>query len=312
MDRLIQWLLYALGRSLVFVIQLFPLTWVAAFGRLAGRLAFVVDKRHRRVAIGQLEWYLEQTQTEGDPESMAREHYQRLGENYVSAIKTAGMSSASLRKHLEFEGLDMLQSEKGEGTDPEWNRNWVFAIGHFGNFELYARCMSQVEGFTGATTYRGLNQPGLDRLLQELRARSGVLFFDRRKQFGKLRQIMNEGSVMLGLLADQVAGSGTPLEFLGDECLCSTAPAVFAHRYHCRLGVGVCYRVGPAKWKVVFDQEIPTFSQGERRSVESITKDVNKAFEKAIHRDPLNWFWVHDRWKRYRKLKKKKPASPAK
>jgi lauroyl/myristoyl acyltransferase len=76
--------------------------------------------------------------------------------------------------------------------------------------------------------------------------------------------------------------------------------------------MAICYRIGPAKWKVIFDQEIPTFSQGERRSVESITKDVNRAFERAIHRDPLNWFWVHDRWKRYRKLKKKKPVPPAK
>ena len=305
---MMQWLLYALGRSLVLVIQLFPLTWVAAFGRMAGRLAFLVDKRHRRVATGQLEWYLKQNRIKGDPESMAREHYQRLGENYASAIKTAGMSWSSLQKYLEFEGLNMLQSTPGEGTDPDWNHNWVIAIGHFGNFELYARCMSQLEGFTGATTYRGLNQPGLDRLLHELRARSGVLFFDRRKQFGKLRQIMNEGSVVLGLLADQVAGSGVPMEFLGDECLCSTAPAVFAQRYHSRLAMAICYRIGPAKWKVIFDQEIPTFSMGERRSVESITKDINHAFEAAIHRDPLNWFWVHDRWKRYRKLKRKKAA----
>jgi KDO2-lipid IV(A) lauroyltransferase len=24
---------------------------------------------------------------------------------------------------------------------------------------------------------------------------------------------------------------------------------------------------------------------------------VNRAYEKAIRRDPANWFWVHDRWK---------------
>ena len=26
--------------------------------------------------------------------------------------------------------------------------------------------------------------------------------------------------------------------------------------------------------------------------------DVNRAFEIAVRRDPANWFWVHDRWKR--------------
>ena len=26
--------------------------------------------------------------------------------------------------------------------------------------------------------------------------------------------------------------------------------------------------------------------------------DVNRAFEMAVKRDPANWFWVHNRWKR--------------
>jgi lauroyl/myristoyl acyltransferase len=24
---------------------------------------------------------------------------------------------------------------------------------------------------------------------------------------------------------------------------------------------------------------------------------VNQAFEQAVRRDPANWFWVHNRWK---------------
>ena len=26
-------------------------------------------------------------------------------------------------------------------------------------------------------------------------------------------------------------------------------------------------------------------------------RDVNRAFEAAVRRDPANWFWVHSRWK---------------
>ena len=115
---------------------------------------------------------------------------------------------------------------------------------------------------------------------------------------------MTDGSVVLGLLADQVAGSGIFLDFLGEKCLCSTAPAIFSQRYHCRLATAVCYRIGPAKWVVEFEKEIPTLADGSRRAVEDITKDVNAAFERAIFKDPLNWFWVHDRWKRYKKKRK--------
>ena len=115
---------------------------------------------------------------------------------------------------------------------------------------------------------------------------------------------MTDGSVVLGLLADQVAGSGIFLDFFGEKCLCSTAPAIFSQRYHCRLATAVCFRTGPATWVVEFGKEIQTLEGDSRKSVEAITSEVNQAFEKAIHQDPLNWFWVHDRWKKYRKKRK--------
>ena len=268
---------------------------------MAGLLAFQVDRRHRRVAIGQLEWFLKQTGREGDPTEMAREHFRRLGENYLSAVKTAGMSAKALEKHIEFKGTELFEKPPTCDTSSDWKNGWIIAIGHFGNFELYARSISSLNGRVGAATYRGLNQPGLNRLLQELRASTGVRFFDRRKEVGSLRKLMTDGSVVLGLLADQVAGSGIFLDFFGEKCLCSTAPAIFSQRYHCRLATGVCYRTGPATWCVEFGKEIPMLENGERRPVEGITKEVNQVFEEAILKDPLNWFWVHDRWKRYKK-----------
>jgi KDO2-lipid IV(A) lauroyltransferase len=39
---------------------------------------------------------------------------------------------------------------------------------------------------------------------------------------------------------------------------------------------------------------------GHPRSVEAITTDINRAFERAVRKDPANWFWVHNRWKPFR------------
>ena len=41
----------------------------------------------------------------------------------------------------------------------------------------------------------------------------------------------------------------------------------------------------------------PRATTGEPRSTEAIMRDVNRAFEIAVRRDPANWFWVHRRWK---------------
>ena len=112
-----------------------------------------------------------------------------------------------------------------------------------------------------------------------------------------MKACMSGTGLLLGLLADQRARGGVRLPFLGHECSTSTAPAIFALRYHCPLHTAICYRVALARWRIEIGSEIPTRVNGAARPIAEIMLDVNRAFEAAVRRDPANWFWVHDRWK---------------
>jgi len=286
-------LLYLFARGLVGLLQMPSLPVVARVGRAGGAVAYWLDLRHRRVALAGLTQVFGHEKSTAEIRELAKENFRRLGENYCCAIKTASMSMEELRPHLEFVcGPELLQLKSD--VKP---RSHVVAIGHFGNFELYARWKHLCPAFECATTYRGLKQESLSRLMQQLRERSGCRFFERRTEGGALKAFMNQPGVLLGLLADQRAGNGERLPFFGRECSCSTAPAVFALRYRCVLRTGICYRVGLAQWRVEAGPEIPTQENGSPRSVADITLDINRAFEAAIRRDPANWFWVHNRWK---------------
>lgn len=285
-------LLYYVVRALVAFLQALPLTWAARLGRFGGGLAYWVDGRHRRVALRNLTMCFGREQSAAQLRAVAREHFRRIGENYVCAIKTASMSYEELRPRVEFVGNPRIISapadQKPQGV--------VAAVGHFGNFELYARFGQFAPAYKCATTYRGLRQPSLDRLLQSLRERSGCAFFERRFDAQALKAFMNQPAVMLGLLSDQ-SGGALRGPFLGHECSTTAAPAIFALRYRCALITGVCYRVGLARWRIEAGAEIPTRENGQPRSTAAIMGDVNRAFEEAVRRDPANWFWVHRRWK---------------
>jgi KDO2-lipid IV(A) lauroyltransferase len=132
--------------------------------------------------------------------------------------------------------------------------------------------------------------------MQDLRTRSGCLYFERRADGPLLRAAMNRGGVLLGLLTDQ-SSNGLRAPFLGHDCSTTLAPAVFALRYQCELFTAVCYRVAPAKWRIELGEKIPTHENNHPRPSGEIMCDVNRAFETAVRRDPANWFWVHRRWK---------------
>ena len=162
-------IVYWLARGLIAVIQVLPLGWVARIGRTFGGLAFSLTRRYRRVVLQNLTLCFGSEKPAPEIYELARENFRRIGENYACAIKTSAMSAAELRPHVEFSGIDRLPQKSGD----EPLRNVVVAIGHFGNFELYARFHDVRPDYVCATTYRALNQPALNRLMQDLRGTSG-------------------------------------------------------------------------------------------------------------------------------------------
>jgi lauroyl/myristoyl acyltransferase len=298
--------LYIVARAIIAFIQALPLRTVARIGRAGGGLFYWLDGRHRRVAQRHLTMCFGKEKAPAEIRALAKENFRRIGENFACAAKTASMTFEELKPHVEFVGANILNPDnRRERT------NIVVAIGHFGNFELYARFGQFCPAYKCATTYRGLRQPSLNRLIQNLRERSGCLFFERRTDGAALKAAMNQSNLILGLLADQHAGNhGLRIPFLGHDCSTSSAPAVFALRYDCALHTGICYRVGLAQWRIEAGPEIPTHEKGAPRSSEAIMREVNQAFEQAVRRDPANWFWVHNRWKPPQPIRRRmnKPA----
>ena len=279
---------------LVGLLQALPLRWVARLGRGIGELIFWLDGRHRRMAIGNLTRCFASEKSAAEIRALAHENFRRIGENYCCGIKTSAMSPAQLKKVLSITGAGTA----GNISTTTLAANCVFATGHFGNFELFTRLAPYIEGYQFAVTYRGIRPPALDKILLTLRTQNGSQMFERRTEGEALKQAMNRGGQLLVLIADQSAGDGgLEMPFFGHPCLASRAPAVMALRYDCELFVPICYRLGLGRWVIETGEAIATHREGKKRSSEAITRDINAAMEAAVRRDPVNWFWVHNRWK---------------
>ena len=287
---------YYLARFFIAVIQLMPLKLVALAGRVGGYLFYFLDMRHRRVAVNNLLASLGNSHSKKAIISIARENFCRIGEVYFSALKTAAIPTEKIGSVLSSKGRENISlAKQKDGSLP----SFLFALGHFGNFELYAKSGVFVPGFELSTTYRGFRQPWLEQLILSLRRKSGVSFFDRRWDGEKLRAFMNRPGTITGLLADQSAGrSGMRLPFFGRPCSVTPAPALFALRYNLSLHGCFCRRLGVGRWEIDVGPEIPTHYHDQARPIEDIMSDINSQFESFILEDPANWFWVHDRWKK--------------
>jgi len=287
-------LVYYFISGVIVVVRALPLTWAARFGRGMGGLVHLCDARHRRVAQRNLTMCFGAEKSPAEIRALARENFKRIGESFVTAIKLTALNQAQVEERVELVGEEKLlaQSRARPGTSS------VLAIGHFGNFELFARLEKLLPSHQRATSYRSVKNAAANRLLLKLRDGTGCLYFERRTEGAAMRAALRGGNLILGLLADQHSGEhGLRLPFLGHECHTTKSPAVFALRFNAPLHTAFCFRTALARWRVEVGDEIPTHENGRPRSVADIMLDVNRAFEAAVRRDPANWFWVHNRWK---------------
>ncbi len=294
--------LYLVGSLFVTLIRLLPLKLSCFIGRQIGFVFYFIDRGHRHVAVNNLTNSLGNSRSKSEIISLAKENFRRLGEVYLSAIKTAHISLKNLSDILSIKGLEHLDlSKRNDGSDP----SFMFAIGHFGNFELYANAGLFAPQFDVGTTYRGFNQPWVEKLVTQIRNKSGCHYFDRRFEGKKLMSFMKRPNSITGLLADQNAGrSGIELPFFGLSCSTNPAPAIFSLRYKLRLHCCLCRRIGLGRWELELGPEIKTHINGNARSINDIMSDINATYEDYIRQDPANWFWVHNRWKRPDRAKK--------
>ncbi len=290
----VDWIIVSFARCIFTGLRALPLRGAARVGRFLGWIAFVLDRRHRRVALVNLEAVFGREKSRREITALGRENFRRIGESFVGGICTAGLAGAALDRVLEVEGADKLLPKPGE--DP--TRSRIVAMGHFGNFEIFANTAHLLPGYKTATTYRAVKPNALNDLLLSYRESLHTVFFERTRDAVRIKSHLKTGGIMLGLFSDQSGGPrGIKGPFMGIECSTSAAPVVFCRRFNLPLFTAICYRTDLGRWRIEVGDEIPLSESGEPRSPQAITEDINHTFEQAVRRDPANWFWVHNRWR---------------
>ncbi|MBM3890965.1 MAG: lipopolysaccharide heptosyltransferase II, partial [Verrucomicrobia bacterium] len=282
-----QWLVYASAKLLLSLARLVPLAALAALGRCAGRLAFAVDRRHRRVALQNLRIAFPE-KSAAERRAIVRESFARVGQNFVLMAKVAQLPRERIADLLEVTGIENFRSVRARG------KGVVALLGHFGNWELLSRVNNVARELKVLDVLRPLASAGLDKLVRELRSAGDMHFVERGDATAAAVAWLRENETV-SLFVDQRAGAGHGLwlPVFGRLTSCEIGPAILARRTGAGLMPTWCEPCGPLRWRLHLLPEIPT----AQRSTEEIIADIVRLQETLIRRDPANWMWGHDRWK---------------
>jgi KDO2-lipid IV(A) lauroyltransferase len=190
-------------------------------------------------------------------------------------------------------------------------RPLVLVSAHFGNFELGGYLMG-LFGFPTYTVARRLDNPYLNRFVNDFRGRTGQYMLPKQGSREMIQGVLERGGI-LTLLGDQAAGEKACwVNFFGRPASTHKAVAAFSLAngaptmvsYARRLDGPLHYEVGP---EAISDPRSPDFELG---SIPLLAQWYTNHLESLIRRSPGQYWWLHRRWKGQPPARRRQAVGP--
>jgi KDO2-lipid IV(A) lauroyltransferase len=261
-----------------------------AFGRALGRLGWLLDRRHRRVALLNLE--------RGLPERDAlwrgaagRGSFEHLGRLLVEILLQERDAPRAMSR-TRVEGWGYLQeAARSQG-------GYFLVSGHFGNWEWVAHLQAAM-GYPLWMVTRPLDNPYLERFFAGLRESTGNRVVHKRNATREMLKGLKEGRGIAFILDQNMGEPGHVfVNFFGRPAATTPTMGSLAARRGVPVLPVFAYPEPGGGYRVVYGPPVRVPDTGDREAdAMAITAEATLRLEAAVRACPQAWFWMHRRWR---------------
>ena len=256
-------------------------------------LAFVLTKRHRKIAEESVDIAFAGEKSEKEREHIVKKCYEKLGRGIIEMLCYMAHPD-QLNKMVEVEGLEHLDAAfaKGKGV--------VAVTGHYGNFPLMMLYLAH-KGYPTSCIIRPMRDDKMEAYVQRQRIKhhlNTVYSIPRKECVMNSLKVLKKNELLF-VPVDQNLGStgGVDVNFFGRKASTATGPVVFAQRTGATILPVFIFRTDDRHHRIVIEppyelQEAETEQEKMEVNMQAITDFV----EKYIRAYPDEWAWIHRRW----------------
>jgi KDO2-lipid IV(A) lauroyltransferase len=278
-------------KLLGYFLALFPRKLFLLLGAGLGRLLFALNFR-RKVAeenVGLAFPYL----TAEQRDKFLREHYREMGILFLEILGSFYRFDRFVEKFSDVEGEEHLRGalarEKGA----------FVMTAHLGNWEVITASGPNIFDVGVTMVTKELKPAWFHRVVALTRELLGVKMACEPKTMQGILRALKKKEIV-GFVMDQYAGApvGARVPFFGKPVGSHTALAALALRTGTPVVPAISVRQPNGRYLIRFDAPIETIDTGEQeRDILANTAAYVAHTEAWIKEFPLQWMWVHRRWK---------------
>ena len=271
-----------------------PKKHIVRVGRLLGLLAYILDRRHRRIVRRNLRFIYPQWPRDRVRQVSMRV-FQNAGITILEICQMTCLSSKDILDRVRIRGEEnLVNAMKGP-------QGAIMISAHLGNWEMSGLCVSWYLNKPLVVPARKIFPRALDRWMRALRTRFGTILLDKKRALPMMARMLRQGNV-LGLLIDQGTkfSEGVEVTFFGKTVTATPAAALLARRYNSPVIPGFCVRESDNRLTLILKPPLSLQkTKDSRADLQVNTQIMADAIEEAVRAYPEQWFWFHKRWKRH-------------
>lgn len=284
-------------------VKILPENLAYLFSRGIGKLAFVLVRKYRRLAINNLTYAFKNEKSANEIKKIAKEVFCQIawGATEIFLLALDKDVPQKLKEDIAIEGEEYLKEALSK------KKGLICVSAHFGNFAIMTSRLA-IEGYPFNMVVRDVDDPAVTKLFQDVRAKIGcnsITARPRRRAVAESLKWLRRGEALC-LLADQNQTMGVYVDFLGRPAGTVEGPARLSLRTGAPVLCVFIVRLSRRKHKIIIRPPLNIkLTEDERNNIHEITKAYTKIIEEFVRKYPEQWWWVHNRWKGIERLKDK-------
>ena len=283
---------YLLVRFLEFFVTILPLRLALWFGSRIGDAVHALDKRHRKIALLNLDQAFGDRKGEMEKRAIVLECYRHFGRAIIETLRLPLIHPGNFTKYVELDNVGGFYEglKQGKGV--------ILCTAHYGNWEI----MNLVLGYLNlpmSVVARPLDNPLVHRYLERLRNRNGNQLIYKHKAVRKLLSALKENRVV-GLVNDQNVHDRNKImvPFFGRDAATTPTPAALAVKTGAPIVTGFALPLDRGRYRLSFGPTLHADPNADKDAeIRRLTREINLRLENQITYHTPYWFWVHKRFK---------------
>jgi len=264
---------------------------------LAKFLAFAfmkLKKKRFHIVMTNLDLAFGETKSKEEKLEIAKKCYYNfakyLGINFILNQNT---TKQKILKQVVFKNEHFLLDAIRSG------RPIIVTTAHFGQWEIFGLAVAAHFG-PSSVLGRRLDSSVMDKILRANRAQFDVELIDKD---GGAKDILKalKARRIVGILVDQNTApkDGIKVQFFGKDVLHTPAASVLAQKTNALIINAFIYQKGENLNEICFEEPIDISTFDKEDAVQKATQMQCSACEEMVRARPEEYFWFHQRFKRF-------------